>query len=352
MDTKTKIKYRLIIIFKSSTPQRLFNLFINLFERISKRTRLISYPRSASIEFNNYCNLNCPACPTGVHTSLREKRTLGLSEFSQIVKQMSPWVLNMEIGTNGEVTLIPDLGMYIKDAKKNKIFVLADTNFNCDKEVVKKMYNAGIDMLNISLDGASQKIYSKYRVGGSFDIVYKNMSYILFLRRENESRFPLITWQFIVSKLNESELPKAREMAKWLGVDEFRTNATFIPGGDNYFFEENPETVKRISRRFLPQNLKYRINQKTYPLPCYQPFSEIQILCNGDVIPCCRLREKNIITGNILQTPLKEIWNNPVFVYFRKQLKDQRKKPSCSVCLKNMIDYQKQQEIKDEKKSA
>jgi radical SAM protein with 4Fe4S-binding SPASM domain len=263
-----------------------------------------------------------------------------LREFNHVIKEVSNFVFNVALGGNGELTLIPKIDNYIASGYKNKLYVSADTNLNCSSGVVKRMFKAGIASVNISLDGTSQDSYGKYRIGGKFETVFNNMVLLASMKKKANSTLPYIQWQFIVNKYNEDEVEKAKVIAKETGV-ELRTSLPFIPGGDNYFFGDNPAVVKIIAKKFIPNNHRYRIMRRTDLLACYQPFSELQILSNGDIIPCCRLREKNVVMGNIFKQSLGEIWNNDLFRYFRKQLVKQGKRPHCLKCYHNMKEYYK-----------
>ena len=56
------------------------------------------------------------------------------------------------------------------------------------------------------------------------------------------------------------------------------------------------------------------------------------ILQNGDIMGCTSIRDKKFIEGNILKTPLVEIWNNPEnFIWNRTATKAQLKN-DCNRC--------------------
>ncbi|MBN1263812.1 MAG: SPASM domain-containing protein [Candidatus Pacebacteria bacterium] len=335
------LRYRLIILTRFLTIRRVSNLLLNQWEYLFRKARLRSLPRSLSLELTNICNLRCPSCPTHTQSSSRKRKIVTYRQFAYLVRKFKGFMYNFAIGANGEITIIPGIEKYVSLGRKNNLFITADTNLNCSRETIKKLFLAGINMVNISLDGTSQRSYGRYRIGGNFKRVFENMAYLVKLKRKNKSFFPIVQWQLIVNKFNESEVEKARKMAIQVGIDQFRTGLPFIPGGDDYFFGDNPKIVEQFSRRFLPTGSQYQIKDRVALLACYQPFSELQILNNGDVIPCCRLREKGVVLGNIFKKPLIRIWNNAGFIYFRRQLKKQGRRPHCAVCLKNMTDWQK-----------
>jgi radical SAM protein with 4Fe4S-binding SPASM domain len=54
--------------------------------------------------------------------------------------------------------------------------------------------------------------------------------------------------------------------------------------------------------------------------PCAEPFERVVILQNGDVAPCCRDAEGLTIYGNIMQTPLRDIWHGEVVNGIRSKM--------------------------------
>jgi len=338
--TISEIKYRLYLLSGNIKAVKYVNLILNQIEYAFKKNKLISLPRSLNLELNNYCNLTCPSCPTNVNSSKRKKGQMGLSDARTIFNKIKEKVISVALGGNGEITLLRNIDHYIVSAKNTGLVIAAESNFNCDKKMIKKLFTSGPDIVNVSLDGATSKTYEKYRKGGNFDKVVNNMIYLSQLKKKNKTNKPVVQWQMIVNKYNEGEIDKVKQMYKSLGVNKLRLSLPFIPGGDHYFFQDNFEIVNRLSKEFFPKNKeKYGIRSETSLLTCYQPYSELQVLYNGTVIPCCRLREKNIIMGNLLKSPLEEIWNNSEFVFFRKQLKSQGKDKSCIKCYHNMENY-------------
>ena len=338
--TISEIKYRLYLLSGNIKAVKYVNLILNQIEYGLKINKLTSLPRSLNLELNNYCNLKCPSCPTNVNSSKRKKGQMSLLNARTIFNKIQKKVISVAFGGNGEITLLPDIGQYLISAKKSGLVVAAESNFNCDKKIIEQIFSSGLDIINISLDGATAETYEKYRKGGNFNQVVSNIVYLSQLKRKHAVVKPVIQWQMIVNKYNESEIGKVKNLYKSLGVNTLRMNLPFIPGGDHYFFKDNKKLVIQLSNEFLPENKKkYGIRRKKSLLTCYQPYSELQVLYNGTVIPCCRLREKNIIIGNLLSSSLEEIWNNDKFVFFRKQLKSQGKNKSCIKCYQNMVDF-------------
>ena len=69
---------------------------------------------------------------------------------------------------------------------------------------------------------------------------------------------------------------------------------------------------------------------------CYYPAYTSVIEWNGDIFLCCHDWQRRISMGNIMQKNFFEIWNNPIYRKYRKNLlSGNRKNKPCSDCNAN-----------------
>ncbi|CAD5990010.1 S-adenosyl-L-methionine-dependent 2-deoxy-scyllo-inosamine dehydrogenase [Planktothrix tepida] len=54
---------------------------------------------------------------------------------------------------------------------------------------------------------------------------------------------------------------------------------------------------------------------------CFRPFSQLCVTYEGKVVLCCNDYFGQIEIGDVKTTPIKEIWENEIFVRYRKELK-------------------------------
>ena len=71
----------------------------------------------------------------------------------------------------------------------------------------------------LSIDGASQETYSKYRVGGNFDKVIENIKRLQAYKQKVNSKYPRLIWGMIGFNWNVREIWIARKMAEDLGME-------------------------------------------------------------------------------------------------------------------------------------
>ncbi len=62
---------------------------------------------------------------------------------------------------------------------------------------------------------------------------------------------------------------------------------------------------------------------------CRDPWTQVTIAANGDVMPCCHSFQR---MGTLAERPLEEIWNGPGFVAFRRFLLSRTPLPVCEQC--------------------
>ena len=136
------------------------------------RNQKIKQPRKIRLEASTVCQLKCPSCPTA---SGAVGKSLGLgylklSDFKNIVGN-NPHVAHVELSNWGEIFLNKELIDIMKYAFKHNISLSAPgANLNnVDEEVLEALVKYRFRAITCSIDGASQKIYSIYRVKGIFN---------------------------------------------------------------------------------------------------------------------------------------------------------------------------------------
>jgi len=92
-------------------------------------------------------------------------------------------------------------------------------NFNHVREsVLEAMVRYKFRAITCSIDGASSKVYERYRVNGDFGRVIDNIRKLNAHKRRWKSRYPKLCWQMVVFGHNEHEIDAARGLATELGM--------------------------------------------------------------------------------------------------------------------------------------
>lgn len=292
--------------------------------------KLLNYPYYALIDPSTVCNLHCPLCPTGMGETTRSRRLMKFEEFKRIIDEIGNYLTSVLFTNWGEPFLNKEFFKMIEYSKKVKQipFLSVDTNLNVDfsDQNLKKLVESGLDLMCVSMDGASQKTYEKYRRGGSFSKVVNNSKKILEKRKELGRNRPFIIWQFLVFKHNQHEIEKAIEMARDNGVDALRISVAQV-----YMSEvDKPfEYSYKISEEYLPElGSEYSGytkdgKRKEIIKRCQWLWKGIVINSDGGVSPCCAVFPSAQDFGNILKEDnFKSVWNNKKYQDARKAVKN------------------------------
>lgn len=282
----------------------------------------VPIPTSIVVDVGNICNLKCPLCPTGIKKLNYTQNTMSFNRFKIIIKKMRS-LTHIELSNWGESFLNPEISKMIKYAKKHNILVTTDTNFSFKKseDFFINIVKSGLDRLTISLDGNCQKSYSKYRVGGNFDLVISNIKALINIKNKLKSDSPVVIWKFIVNRFNENEIKSSAKRANRLGI-KFMTHVMGL--GDTLPNLSFNHTIEQRKKYWLPmkKDLIYKCYTGKYSPPlfknaCPYLFTKLVINPDGKIFPCCFLTDKNDVFGDLLKNSIEDIWNNNKYLYSR-----------------------------------
>lgn len=144
-----------------------------------KLAYMFPFPSSVCIDASTCCNLKCICCPTGQGRKGMSKGFLKFRDFKNFVDKYYYFINRIELSNYGEIFLNPEIFEIIKYAEDRGIKTSAQVNLNYfNEEMAKKLIKAGMSELTVSIDGATNKTYSKYRINGNFNNVIPNIKSI------------------------------------------------------------------------------------------------------------------------------------------------------------------------------
>ena len=277
-----------LILLNTLSFKKITNaLRIYLSFRISFRKKSVTHsgmPMSASIEPTTHCNLRCPECPSGLRNFSRETGMLQESFFKKTVDQLSDELIYLTFYFQGEPYLNPKFLEMVKYATDKKIFTSTSSNAHyLNDENAKKTVESGLHKMIISIDGATQESYEKYRVGGRLSKVLEGTRKIVDWKKKLRSKTPYIIMQFLVVSHNEHEMKEIKKMATELGVDEVKFKSAQV-----YDYENGNELIpknEKYSRYEKTENGKLKIKNEMIN-KCWRMWSGCVITWNGLVVPC------------------------------------------------------------------
>lgn len=285
-----------IFLQKKFLSKKIYNFFLNQIELKLKRNYLFSYPYNLVIDPTNICNLKCPLCPTWQDIEARQKGKMDMQTFRNILDETGQYLFTVNLCNWGETLLNSDAPEMIRYAKKYNTVVGLSTNLNyLPDRTAQELTSSGIDIIVISLDGATQESYGQYRKGGNFSTVLSNIEKLNSYRQNNKN-FPLLIWQFLVNKYNESEIEMARDMAQKMGLQFFPSPMRTHMGKELLLplYERVKEMKDWLPLNPLYNKYAYEINPETRTRQtiCKWLWNSTVVNWDGSISPCCGVFEK------------------------------------------------------------
>ena len=300
------------------TPSKLHNSARIRIGHIFRRTTVRTMPESLSVEPASICNLHCPECTIGGGRMARKGQLMSFQTFVNAFGPIAKWLVNCQFYWQGEPTLNPDLCRMIAVAHKRHVFTNLSTNGQTlSPELCADLVNSGLDKITVSVDGTTQDVYAKYRIGGSLKNVIDGIGNLVKARLQLGKGNPLIEVQFIVFAHNEHQMPDIKRLARLWNADSVTFKTAQIENLDK-------------AGQMLPSNPKYsRYRQnadgryfmpKKYPVRCLRVRSTMLASSSGDVAICCYDKNCSYTFGNVNTDSAVSIWKSQQADTVRRQV--------------------------------
>lgn len=307
-----KIKYRL-------RHSKLFRDFLYFFPSWILFVKKISV---ITLEISSTCNLKCPFCPVG-----NRKITpafMDIKTHHKIIDLLPKTIKIIRYSYRGDASLNRDFAKMIYYAHLKGFKTDFSTNGMLIDKYIDELVTSGLDRIMFAIDGATQDVQSKYRIGSDLEKIKDNIRKLVDARKKSKNKFPKeIVIQVVVNRYNEHQISDLTKMAEDLGIDKiiFKTLAVsfaseFLKGKD-------------IQKDFLPINKEYQRKQDV--LICHFLWETV-ILVNGDVSVCCSDYYGKYIVGNLLkENSFEKVVYGKKYNFFRKKIL-KKELPICQNC--------------------
>lgn len=302
-----------------------FNYYLIEWQKRKLSTIIFGYPYWLTVDPTNLCNLRCVFCPTGQQRGSRPSVVLSLPRFKRILRTLGPYLIHVDFCNWGEPLLNKDLFEMIRLAKQYGPTTKVDSNLNVplSEADAEALVRSGLDSLNMSVDGATQETYQKYRRNGNIDTVFKNMKLLVAAKKRLGSPTPRLHWQFLVFRHNEHEIELAKALAREIGVDGIGFTGPFC----------SPEWVPTIDEynNYLPRP-DGGVSFKNAVQPCTWLWDAVTINADGSVSPCCSVEDKKDDFTDFFGKPFFWMWNSRNFRIARRFVRDRVARDAGNVC--------------------
>lgn len=190
----------------------------------------------------NLCNVSCIMCPPAIrHDRLGGKRDayyrLTLDEYHALTDGRNVKTAHF-VGAYAEPLLNKDIFALVQQAHDNGAFTAITTNampLSCEFAV--RLVEAGLDMISISLHGATKATAEAVMLKSDFNRVVENIRVLQEIKRERGMSLPEIYFNFVSQLSNVREIPEFIDMAARLGVRH--VNIIHLIDGDEAVCKED-----------------------------------------------------------------------------------------------------------------
>lgn len=296
-------------------------------------------------DITNRCNMACTHCRNG---DLQEKdiHEITLEECKGVFDEARMLGCQWVNICGGEPLLHKDVYSIIKYTSRYSNTILLTNGYLIDNEAAKKLRQANVTLVQISLDSSVPEKHDSIRNRkGAFEQVFRAVKAL----KEEEIE---VCFMVTLSRENKDEFVPILEVANEAGVS-FVNFRRLIPqgrGSDNYndmclskdeirdFLDKAKEleTKYAIGICLFPfYTLKDKEELKEYMEEpskfadggCSAAIGGLAVDCNGDILLCPHIPIK---LGNIREDALEEVWNkNPLIQTLRDR---SNLKGQCGAC--------------------
>jgi len=256
---------------------------------------------------SSVCNFKCQFCPTGhkdlVSRADYRRSTMSFDLFEKIIcdlDQFSRPLKVMRMNKIGEPFMNKHLPEMVELAKRKgrvEFIDLATNGSLMTPDFVTKLVQAGLDRLNISLEGVNEEQYLEHaKVKIDFNTLVENVRWVYANKGTCE----------VTIKIPGNYLT-AEEQASFFN--------TFGDYCDRIFIEElapiwpsfNVETRANTTVLNTEGQYKQPLNDK---MVCTYIFYAMVVNADGTISACCPDWEQKLVIGDIREESLREIWNS------------------------------------------
>lgn len=259
------------------------------------------------VEITNICNLSCSFCSK----VLKPPRLMTLDEFKLILSKIKPYTDNIYLHVKGEPLLHPNIIDFLKAAEEFNINVNLTTNGVLLSTKINELSECkALRKINISLHSENKLPNYLEDVFNSVEKLPENITVIYRLWTLNNGKLDNKS-QEIVHKITKYHKLSPETVEKLQLEQNVKISSTIYVDKDNEFAW--PEVTATKSCGYCPA-LK----------------TQIAILCDGTVVPCCLDSNGVIELGNIYKDSLDTIQNSDRYQKLKQSFRD--RKPSEDLC--------------------
>ncbi len=305
---------------------------LNLEERTALQEVIpLETPFLLYVDPSSACNFRCQFCPTGhidlLKASEYKRRVMNLRLFEKLLRDLEafPQVLRvMRMNKIGEPLLNKNLSTMIRLAKESGRVRYIDFATNASvfsPDLLTSIVDAGLDRLNISLEGVSKEQYAEHaKVDFDFGKLVDQIRW-LYPRRGNCEVTIKVPGDFL----------SAEDREKFFDLFGDYCDRIFIEELSPIWPEFDLENRAGVKASKAEGQYRETLEDKDV---CTYIFYAMAVNADGTVSACCPDWDQKLVIGNLNNETLRDIWNSPAMNKLRRlHLQGKRREnPVCRAC--------------------
>ncbi|MBK8477036.1 MAG: radical SAM protein [Opitutaceae bacterium] len=317
----------------------------------SKPAALVEHlPVRLDIENVSRCNFHCQMCQVSDWPGFKRSRDMTMEEYRALLDQQTG-LIEVKLQGMGEPLLGKCYFDMIEYARARHIWVRSTTNSSVlhHNDNYKRIIDADICELQVSVDGTTAEVFEKIRRGSKFDQVCRNIQQLnAYARVQGRMRTRMWT---VVQRDNAHQLEEFPKLAAELGFERCTLSLDLNDWGQAAWKKTNDANeisdkmnLERAERlialgRERGVELTFWYMDKKYELGnmnnlCPWPFSRGYVSADMRLVPCCMIANPEVIDlGDAAD--LNAVWNGPKMQGFRKAHLTGKLPNVCKVCYYN-----------------
>jgi hypothetical protein len=268
------------------------------------------FPAVVRLETTNACNARCVICP---HREMhRPITTMDEGLYAPLIDECAAaGCREVHLHNFGEPLLdkhIEDRIAYAKQKGIRRVRIFCNGSL-LTPERSRRLIEAGLDEVKVSLDGATREEFDRIRTPLKFDAVVQNVIELVKLRNVMGSRLKVR-----VACCSTTDKEATMRMLEQT-VDAFAFGKLHNWGGQG-------------------------VVQKRIRKPCSRLWRTFTVLANGDVALCCLDYDGQQLLGRVdEQHSIRSVWNGPLYREIRRCHRRARQSeiPLCANCTKAFL---------------
>lgn len=257
-------------------------------------------PLGVSLQVHSGCNARCIMCAHSSTAAKRPKGQMAMDLFRKIITEFRDYgeLRIVSLSLQCEPLLdkyLYDKIDYIKSHCPQTRVAISTNAFTLNPAVLKRLDQAGLDTLNISVNAVKKETFKIIYGSPKFVEIIENIRYVIANKPPKMDVH--ITAMIIKQNLAEMLIHKPA-----IFDEAAKAGIPLVKG---------PISNHCGSLRNYAEQVVFKKHQSSIKkLFCYDLFESAYILFNGDVLGCCSDWRKKYVLGNVGRQKFIEIWQS------------------------------------------